>query len=496
MNDSPSTKTTAYRWKPLEDIPADWRDLASTELASLTPIWREQSEKLRQFEGLKEFNTRLNREWAIETGLIEGLYSIDRGTTRLLIEKGIDAALMPHGTTDKPAEQVVQILRDQHDVVEGLFDFVKQKRDLSTSYIKEMHAAFTRNQDTTTAVNGMGRLIEVPLLKGDYKQHPNNPTRPDGQIHEYCPPEHVAAEMDRLIEFHKQHEEAGIPPEVEAAWLHHRFTQIHPFQDGNGRVARALASLIFLRAGWFPLVIDRDMRRRYIETLEIADNGGLQPLTELFASTQRKAFTLALGISDDVLKQPTIASIISAAVQRLKAEQKISFENPAHQKVLVISKRLEALAFERFKDVSAELTNELRQVKGHFYARVDRDGHRTDTWYNRDLLEVAEVLNYLADPKSYRAWVHLYIMENRISELVVSFHSVGSKFVGVLGASAFMVSRSIEGEARQAYYGPHKIGRDLFQFAFNEDPENVESRFRTWLNDVLVTGLDHWRRQL
>jgi len=23
------------------------------------------------------------------------------------------------------------------------------------------------------------------------------------------------------------------PPEIEAAWLHHRFTQIHPFQDGN-----------------------------------------------------------------------------------------------------------------------------------------------------------------------------------------------------------------------------------------------------------------------
>ena len=43
-------------------------------------------------------------------------------------------------------------------------------------------------------------------------------------------------------------------PEVEAAWLHHRFGQIHPFQDGNGRVARALATMIFLRAGFVPLV--------------------------------------------------------------------------------------------------------------------------------------------------------------------------------------------------------------------------------------------------
>ena len=50
----------------------------------------------------------------------------------------------------------------------------------------------------------------------------------------------------------------GVPVEVEAAWLHHRFTQIHPYQDGNGRVARALASLLFIKAGWFPVVVTRD----------------------------------------------------------------------------------------------------------------------------------------------------------------------------------------------------------------------------------------------
>ena len=42
---------------------------------------------------------------------------------------------------------------------------------------------------------------------------------------------------------------------MEAAWLHHRFVQIHPFQDGNGRIARALSTLIFVKAGWFPLVV-------------------------------------------------------------------------------------------------------------------------------------------------------------------------------------------------------------------------------------------------
>jgi len=53
--------------------------------------------------------------------------------------------------------------------------------------------------------------------------------------------------MQCLIEWYREHENR-LSVEVRAAWLqHHRFTWIHPFQDGNGRVARALASLVFLK---------------------------------------------------------------------------------------------------------------------------------------------------------------------------------------------------------------------------------------------------------
>jgi Fic family protein len=103
--------------------------------------------------------------------------------------------------------------------------------------------------------------------------------------------------MDRLVALHLEHDGASVPPEVEAAWLHHRFTQIHPFQDGNGRVARALASLVFIRAGWFPLVI-RDTaseRGSYFDAIEAADRGDLDPLARLFSTAQKKAFVQALG---------------------------------------------------------------------------------------------------------------------------------------------------------------------------------------------------------
>ena len=112
-------------------------------------------------------------------------------------------------------------------------------------------------------------MREVELRRGEWKRLPNNPTRRDGSVHEYCPPEQVQPEMERLVAGQNRYHELGVSPDVLAAWVHHRFTQIHPFQDGNGRVARLMATLIFIRDEWLPLVVHRDDRVRYLNALEI-----------------------------------------------------------------------------------------------------------------------------------------------------------------------------------------------------------------------------------
>jgi len=278
-------------WQPIQDLPPDWRKLASTELPPLVTVWNEQAERLRSSGEFITFMERLRREIAIETGIIERLYTLDRGITRLLIEQGINESLIPHGATDKPIGQVVALIQDQETAIEGLFDFVGGQRQLSTSYIKQLHQVLTQNQDSTEAlVTATQKIIKVSLIRGDWKKQPNNPMRLSGDIHEYCPPEQVASEMDNLIAWHHQHRLEQVTPEVEAAWLHHRFTQIHPFQDGNGRVARCLASLVFIQATWFPLVLTRDDRAVYIQAAEQADHGDLSKLISLFAKSQKQLF--------------------------------------------------------------------------------------------------------------------------------------------------------------------------------------------------------------
>ncbi len=197
---------------------------------------------LEESGALGKFTIRLAREWAIETGQIEGIYNLDRRVTKTLIERGISADLIPHDSGQRAPKTTAAIIHDHEDMLESLFEFVKSDRALTKGYIHELHAALLRHQDMATAVNQFGEVFEAEMIKGKYKQRPNNPTRPDGTVHSYCAPEHVESEMEALLRMHAEHEAREIPVEIEAAWLHHRLTQIHPYQDGNGRVARALAS--------------------------------------------------------------------------------------------------------------------------------------------------------------------------------------------------------------------------------------------------------------
>lgn len=491
----------AYRWHPITDLPRDWNEFASDELRSLSGVWQEQRARLEGGHAFKQFNERLCRQWAIETGIIEGLYDIDRGTTELLIEHGLVEEMLSHGSTNRPAHEVIQVLRDQQDALEGLFAFITQQRDLSTSYIKEVHSALTRHQTHVDARDQFGTAVRAPVIRGDWKQMPNNPTRPDGEIHEYAPPEQVASEMDRLVAMHREHSAQGVPPEIEAAWLHHRFTQIHPFQDGNGRVARALASLIFLRAGWFPLVVTRDDRAAYIQALERSDTSDLPGLVTLFVKIQKRAFVQALSLSDQVLSGRESASqVISAARDRLLARQTARMEEwtRALERAERMADRLSDIALHATEELAQEVNPTLQSVERAYRAYAQRSTDANSGWYHYQVVSAARDLGYFADTRWYASWVRLRLVEERQTDIFVSLHSLGHEPIGVMAASAFIEfrdrDRSDDEEPRVE--GPYVLCEEVFQFAHNEGADAVERRFREWLDDSLVAGLDQWRRQL
>ena len=158
------------RWEPIRDYEVDRGSLARPELSRLAAVWRERRAELEDSDAFKAFQERLHREWAIETGLIERIYALDRGVTETLIERGIAADVIARSSGVQRPERVARIIQSQRDALEGLFAFVQGERPLSTSYIKELHAAITRHQETTEAVDDRGHWVEVSLLRGAYKK--------------------------------------------------------------------------------------------------------------------------------------------------------------------------------------------------------------------------------------------------------------------------------------------------------------------------------------
>lgn len=489
-----------HRWSPITDLPVGHEELARNDLHALRPVWLEQKAELEASDPVKEFNKRLRRRWAVETGLIERLYTLDRGIAELLVERGLDASLISHGSTDGDPAHVMQLIRDQHDAVTGLFDFVAANHELVTSYIKQLHAVLTANQGDVEAIDPRGRRVTVPLSKGDYKLHPNNPREMDGRVHEYCPPEQVASEMDRLIEMHRQHDADDVAPEVQAAWLHHRFTQIHPFQDGNGRVARTLATLVLLKAGWFPLVITDDQRDDYIDALKAADAEDLRPLVRLFAKVEKKAFVDALGAAAQARQEASSKDALIAAMRDTFEKRRTELASE-WDRAKELAEGLHDMAASKLGELEQQLESELGPLAPpndsfKFFADRNHVGDDKSHWFRYQVIEAAKTLGYFANMRSYHAWARLVLVMAGRSEILLSLHVLGQEYRGVLVGSVCIYEKDQEGEFVYPASNVVALTDEPFQINYKEVEETIADRFAEWFDQAVIKGLAVVHKQL
>jgi Fic family protein len=465
---------THFKWSPIKNFDEDPKSLTDGELVSMKRVWDRESSRLDP-KALADFHTRLKREWSIETGIVENIYALDRSVIRNLIDTGIDATLIPHDSVNRSPEAAARMIQDHIDVLEEMSN--GQNRELTVGYIQELHAALLRNQDSYTAQDAQGKLVELALEKGVYKNAPNSPTRSDGSVQEYCPPEHVESEMQQLIEFHAGHRASGVPVEVVAAWLQHRFTQIHPFADGNGRVGRAIASFVFIQAGLFPVLITRDNLAVYLEALENADAGSLRPLVNLLVDGQRMAVIQATETNPGPDSTESADEAIAAVRSRLdeKRQNRAEWETAkatANHLADLASVRLEELADKLFEDLDSEARGDrFDRVPGQ---EVDVDHVLSAIGVSGDLQEHDRSFSLVLDTGK-QDWIH------------ISFYALGPKFHGLIGVIAHL---ELAGESAP------RVAAERFLVNYEEAKEDASVRFANWLERGLIHLLDEWRRLL
>ncbi len=228
------------------------------------------------------------RAAAFDSGAIEGLYPTDRGLTLTVATQ----AAAWEQAVDERSNDARALFEAQLAAFELVLDLVTDRFPKVTQvWIRRLHEEITAAQDTYKVQTPVGEQ-DQPLPKGQYKEHPNHVRTSDGRIHAYAPVDRTQDEMQRFLDELESPAFAHAHPVLQASYAHYAFVAIHPFADGNGRVARAIASAYTYRDMSVPLLLLAHQRDAYFAALAKADSGDARTFVDFTAAAVREAIEL------------------------------------------------------------------------------------------------------------------------------------------------------------------------------------------------------------
>jgi len=406
-----------------------WKAANTSKFDELAPSWFNKRKALKS--DTKEYNdfiTRIKRQHAIETGVIEKLYDLKEGITETFIKEGFVESYLQHGDTNIHENELMGYLNDQFEAVQFVYEIVSSERPLTKGFILELHSLLTRHQEFCEAKDSLGRKFKAKLIKGTFKKLENNPQRNGDVKYIYCPPEQVEPEIERLLELYNRAENDKISPVIIAAWFHHAFTTIHPFQDGNGRMARLLASLILIKHGLFPLTVRRQDKKSYIEGLISADNDSFEATVDFFCETQKKSIESILNLKiEDSIAQSTLTEVASLFAKKVNGWKENKLQE--RQKTIAINRNY------IFEQCSNYLSSALQTIRKQISIEIADirleialpDNENKHYWFTHQIIEYANKHDYFFNRSLPRGWYcfNVHIKGGINYGVIITIHHYG-----------------------------------------------------------------------
>jgi Fic family protein len=240
-----------YSQKPFDELEAVFL-AESSKLFGATTIINEQEEK--------KFRIALMSEEALKTSKIEGeVLDRDSVSSSLLRQLGLAPQYSDHRANDKE-KGIAALMVDNYETFDQPLS-----HDMLFNWQSNIVAGSRGIHDI-----GKYRTSEEPMqvvsgYEGLYKVHFEAP-----------PAASVQKEMDAFIAWYNDTSPNGskpISPLVRASITHIYFVFIHPFEDGNGRIGRALSEKVLAQSIGRPALVSlshviENNRKEYYKQLE------------------------------------------------------------------------------------------------------------------------------------------------------------------------------------------------------------------------------------
>ena len=220
----------------LEDNFFDEVDNLKKELDSKRPISKET---------LKSLKESINLEWTYNSNGIEG-NTLTLRETQVVLE-GITVG-------GKSIKEHLEAINHEQAIL-FLDELVKDNEPITEWNIKNIHGLILKEIDNENAGKYRGENVTIK-----------------GATH--IPPDYIKVPelMEKLILNYETWN--NYHPIIRAALLHGELVKIHPFIDGNGRTSRLLMNLDLMNSGYNPVIIKKEDRLKYYESLDKAHTTG------------------------------------------------------------------------------------------------------------------------------------------------------------------------------------------------------------------------------
>jgi Fic family protein len=236
-------------------------------------------------------------DWNYHSNKLEGnTYSF--GETKMLLLKDRTAGGKPKRDSDE--------ILGHDEAISFILESIKEKEELTEVFIRHLHKMILVKPFWADAKTGDGQPTKRLIKVGEYKTEPNHVETQSGAIFRFAEPIETPAKMQELVEwFRGKVDMADTNVILLAAEFHYRFVRIHPFDDGNGRLARLLMNFVLMKYGLPPVIIKNEDKDNYIAVLEQADFQILEPFVEYVAQNLVRSVEIMIkGAKGEEIEEP------------------------------------------------------------------------------------------------------------------------------------------------------------------------------------------------